>query len=344
LKEKVLNKLKESAPGFISGEVLSETFGVSRTSIWKYINDLKKEGYEIESSSRKGYRLDSIPDIMNGYEIKYGLDTKIIGRDIHYFDTLDSTNTYAKKLAYEGCPEGTVVVADCQTAGRGRLGRAWDSREHKGIWMSIVLRPCIAPEDIQVITLAASVAVAGGIEKVTGIQPGIKWPNDIILDGRKVCGILTEMNSEVEQVNFIVLGIGINVNQHVDDFSGELIDKATSLSIYARTRGEGGVPSFTRAEIAKSVLTELEKVYGFVRNGNIEGIINRWKELSVTLGREVKAIARNIEYTGMAVDLTEDGKLIILCRDGARREVVSGEISVRGIMGQRGMGAHPQEE
>lgn len=333
MKEEILNKLKESFPDFVSGEGLSEAFGVSRTAIWKCINELKKEGYEIESSSRKGYRIGPISDIINEYEIKYNLNTKVIGRDIHYFDTLDSTNSCAKRLAYEGCPEGTVVIADCQTQGRGRLGRTWESGRQKGIWMSIVLRPDIAPEEIQIITLAASVAVADSIEKVTGIRTGIKWPNDVILDGRKVCGILTEMNSEIEQVNFIVIGIGINVNQTEDAFSGELSDKATSLKIYSKAAGINGSKCFKRAEIAREVLTELERVYERVKNGSIESVVNRWKELSITLGRKVRAVARNTEFIGTAVDLTEDGKLIILCSDGTRREVSSGEISVRGVMG-----------
>jgi BirA family transcriptional regulator, biotin operon repressor / biotin---[acetyl-CoA-carboxylase] ligase len=332
VKEKVLEKLKQNTDRYVSGEALSELMGVSRTAVWKHINELKKEGYEIDSSSKKGYRLVAIPDAILACEISDGLSTSIMGREILCFDSIDSTNNLAKKIAHEGCVDGTVVVAEIQTAGRGRLGRSWASTAKKGIWMSIVLRPALPPEDIQVITLAAAAAVARTIRRVTGISAGIKWPNDIILDGRKVCGILTEMSSDMEQVNFIVLGIGMNVNHAAEDFPPELQLVATSLAAHA-ARSNPDRSMFNRCEIIRTLLEELEPLYTAINNGAVEEIIDEWRRYSVTLGRQIKASVRNSEYIGTAVDITKDGKLVVDCNDGQRREFISGEVMVRGVLG-----------
>lgn len=331
MKARILQKLRENISEYISGEKLSEELRVSRTAVWKYIRELKKEGYEIESSSKKGYRLVCVPDILSREEIGYGLNTKKIGKDILYFDVIDSTNNYAKKIASDGCEEGTVVVADRQTSGRGRLGREWNSLEKAGIWMSVILRPTIAPEDVQVITLAASVAVVSAIKEVTGIQAGIKWPNDIVLGGKKVCGILTEMNSEMERVNFIVLGIGINVNQLTDHFPPELRDIAISLKAFACEENIEAV--FRRSDIIKSILSHLERVYYKINMDCTVDIINEWRKYSVTIGKEIKVIIKDRQYIGIAENITDDGKLVVNCMDGVKREVLSGEISVRGILG-----------
>lgn len=338
MKYKVLKMLKESNEEYVSGEAISGLLNVSRTAIWKYVNELKEEGYAIESSSKKGYKLVNSVDILNEYEIGCNLKTDIFGRKIYCFPVIDSTNNYAKKLAYENCAEGIVVVAEKQTSGRGRLGRTWDSMSGKGIWMSIVLRPSIGPEDVQIITLAASVAVVRAIASATGIRTGIKWPNDIVLDGKKVCGILTEMNSEMERVNFIVLGIGINVNHQIDDFGKELSNSAVSLRAYAQGQFSSfgkneEVPAFNRSEIIQNVLYELEIIYNKIKNNLTAEIIEEWKKYSVTLGKRVKITSRREEYEGVARDVTNDGKLVVEGIDGAIHEVVSGEVSVRGIMG-----------
>lgn len=332
MKDKILQKLKEDTSRFVSGEEISEMLNVSRTAVWKHIKELKEEGYLIESSSKKGYKLLSIPDIINVWEIKHNLNTHIIGKEILYFDVIDSTNNYAKKIASEGCAEGTVVIADSQTSGRGRLGRAWNSAQKAGIWMSVVLRPAIAPEDVQVITIAASVAVVSAIKRVAGIEAGIKWPNDIILDRKKVCGILTEMNSEMERVNFLILGIGINVKQDPEEFPEELRSKGTSLRAHAREKGIA-LEEFDRNRLIKALLSELERLYSKISCGRTAEIIDRWKKHSVTLGKEVRISARNYECSGIAVDITDDGKLVVNCADGVTREVLSGEISVRGMLG-----------
>jgi BirA family transcriptional regulator, biotin operon repressor / biotin---[acetyl-CoA-carboxylase] ligase len=334
---KVLKELKLNISNYVSGESLSRSLGVSRTSIWKYINELKKEGYEISSSSKKGYKLEGIPDIVRENEIAYDLKTEVFGRKIFYFDTIDSTNLYAKKLGNENCEEGTVIIADSQTAGRGRLGRHWTSASNKGIWMSIVLRPDIVPENAQIITIAAAVAVVTAIKKSTGINTGIKWPNDIILNGKKVCGILTEMNSEMERVNFIILGIGINVSQNLEDFPEDLMKLATSLKIHLFNNQDHNldpdIKILNRSEIIKNLLYELEIIYSKINKGLLTEIVDEWKLNSVTLGKEVKVLSKSMEFTGIAIDITADGKLIVKDNEGKLTEVNSGEVSVKGILG-----------
>lgn len=334
MKDKILQALKENSPGFVSGASLSEMLNVSRTAVWKYVLELRKEGYIIESSPKKGYKLISTSDLLNLHELSYGLKAKKIGSSIKYLDIVDSTNTYAKRLAQEGCPEGTVVVAERQTGGKGRLGRTWESIGNSNIYMSIVLKPSMAPEQVQIITLAAAVAVIRAIKSTTGIKAGIKWPNDVILDGKKVCGILTEMSSEMDRINFVVVGIGINVNQDEKDFPEELKVKATSLKAFInKTKQQETRPYFKRSDIIKEVIYEMEQQYEKINNSRVSEIIEEWKRHSVTIGKEVKVISRNIEYVGIAEGVTEDGRLVVKCNDGVRKEILSGEVSIRGAMG-----------
>lgn len=331
MKEIIINELRSCKGGFVSGEALSEALGVSRTAVWKNIKTLKEEGYIIESSSKKGYRLVGKPDILNRAEILYGLNTSVLGRELHCFEELDSTNTYAKRLASEGCADGAAVVAEKQTRGRGRLGRQWESAGKKGVWMSVVLKPSIPPESIQLITLAASVAVVDAVFEATGIETGIKWPNDIILDGKKVCGILAEMSSEMDRINYLVIGIGINVNHDKADFPDNISATAISLKEYKKSSSAGG--ALARGEIIKKVLFELEKQYLNIEAGKIEEVIDEWKKRSVTLGKKVKVNINNIELTGMAAGITEDGKLLFKMENGDEYEILSGEVSVRGLLG-----------
>lgn len=331
MKREILLKLKNSPLEYISGEHLSTVLGVSRTAIWKVINELKEEGYVIESSSKKGYRLSLTSDVLNSFEISEELNTKTLGRSVVYLDKIDSTNNYAKKIALEGCEEGTLVVADYQTCGRGRLGRDWNSPHKKGVWMSLVLRPDIPFEEVQIITLAASVAVVQALYDVAQIEAGIKWPNDIIINGKKVCGILVEMNMEIDRINFLVLGIGLNVNQEKVDFSQELLDKAVSLKMHVE-KTSNSQKILKRNEIIAAILLKFEEIYDKVKSGAFEDIISEWKKYSVTLGKEVSITHKNEQYIGIAEDITKDGKLIVKCEDGIK-EVFSGEISVRGLLG-----------
>lgn len=332
MKYEILKALRDAAPGFVSGESLSRLFRVTRTSVWKYINELRAEDYKIEASSRNGYRFVSRPVRLNAFEIAYRLGTAIIGHNVLYFDILDSTNNYAKKLATEGCEDGTVVIAGSQVAGRGRIGRDWYSSQDKGIYLSVVLKPAMPPEKIQLLTLAASVAVVDAVKNVCGVEAGIKWPNDVILDGKKVCGILTEMNCEADLVNFAIIGIGINFSQASGDFPDGLEDKAVSLMAYLQGKGaQGKIPD--RLDLIRSVLTELDKVYSQLTENGGGKVVDMWKQRSLTIGREVRIHHSEGQFTGTALDITADGRLVIACGDGATREVSSGEISVRGILG-----------
>jgi BirA family transcriptional regulator, biotin operon repressor / biotin---[acetyl-CoA-carboxylase] ligase len=338
MKNRILSELKANSSRYISGEALSETLGVSRTIVWRYICELKGEGYAIDSSPRKGYKLLPSFNILNEYEINCGLNTKVLGKDLRYFGQLDSTNNYAKKIANEGCPDGTVVVAACQTAGKGRLGREWNSMSDKGVWFSVVLRPKLAPGEVQVVTLAASVSVASSIERVTGIKAGIKWPNDIIIRGKKVCGILTEMSSEIDRINYLVIGIGINVNHSIEDFPEELKDTATSLRISVNRDNSlddysNSEAKFDRSELIREVLHDLEEVFKAISCENTAGILDKWRDYSVTLNRNVRIYYKDSEYKGVARDITPDGRLVVECSDGVVRKVVSGEVSVRGLLG-----------
>lgn len=327
MKDLVLRKLKQNLYRYVSGETLSQELNVSRTAIWKHIKTLKREGYVIESSPKVGYRLISMPDVLDPAEIHENMVTEFIGREIHYFKEIDSTNNYAKKIAYDGCEDGTVIIAERQASGRGRLGRSWESNMGKGIWMSVVLRPDISPESIQLITLAASVAVVKAIRDTTGIVTGIKWPNDILLDGKKLCGILVEMSSEMDRINFVVIGIGINIGQDREDFSEDLRNKAVSLSSYIR-KNELSI-EFTRNMLVGKLLTEIEKYYKLILKGKREEIIQEWKNFSVILGKEVVVSCRGEDFSGFAEDLTDEGKLVIRSHDGIAKLIISGEVSLK---------------
>ena len=331
MKYKIVQKLKEEAPGYVSGGELGKLFDVSRTAIWKYIEELRSEGYSIEAVSGRGYRLLPAAERLNAYEIACGLDTKLVGSKVLYFDSLDSTNNYARKIAAEGCDEGTAVVAGRQTAGKGRLGRNWESPPDKGIYVSVVLRPPLAPAETPIITLAAAVAVADAIGDASGLSVGIKWPNDLVIDGRKVCGILVEMGSEADRVNYVIIGIGINYSQEVEDFPEGLRGRAISLKTACEEGGETCLPG--RLTVIRSLLRRLDNVTQLVLRYNNKEIIEMWKKRSVTLGRKVGFRLKDTDYTGTAVDVTEDGRLLVACDDGVRRELLSGEVSVRGIYG-----------
>lgn len=320
----IIERLREQKE-YVSGQALSEILGVSRTAVWKHINDLRKEGYQIVSSSKKGYKLVSSPDVLNQREIRV-LDGQLVGGKIIYFDKIDSTNNYAKRTANDGCPDGTVIIAERQTQGRGRIGREWDSDNAEGVWFSVILKPNIDPEKIQIITLAASVAVVEAIRNELGIICGIKWPNDIILNGCKVGGILTELSAEPGHINYLVIGIGINANQEICNFNKEIQQKAISLKMYSGKK-------INRSGLLTRMLESIDNVYKEIQTGNSEKIIDRWKNYSVTIGKSVKFMVSEIEYVGIALSVAENGKLVIQCNDGQIREVSAGEIQVRGLLG-----------
>ena len=326
MKEEILKMLKDSNGNFVSGEDLSSELGVSRAAVWKNINQLKALGYVFESASRKGYRLMESPDILSKNEICEHLNTKYTGANIIHFDSIDSTNTKAKEFASQGAPEGTLVIAEEQTAGKGRLGRHWVSPKHKGIWMSLILRPDINPVYAAKITLIGAAAVNKALEELS-IKTSIKWPNDIVINGRKVCGILTEMSAELNKIHYLIMGLGINVNTELSEFPEDLTTSATSLKIETGNH-------VARKKIVAGILNNFENLYKeFIKYGTIKDAVAICRDNSVLLGKEVRIINGSVEKKARAVDIDDDGQLVIITEDGSTETVFSGEVSVRGLYG-----------
>lgn len=332
VKYSFLEILSQNEKEYVSGEVFGHQLGISRTAVWKHVQELREDGYEIDACTRQGYRLVGKCDVINPHEVEKCLKTSILGKNIIFLKETESTNDAAESLAHRGGAEGTVIIADSQLSGRGRMGRKWSSPAGKGIWMSLILRPSIPPAQTPLITLAASLAVARALRKVANICPGIKWPNDIILDGKKVCGILTEMNTEINRVNYIVLGIGINIGQKLSDFEEEIKDKAISLTMYLQ-RNSRNFENVMRSDIIKAVIEELEELYISLLDGDGASIVEGWKKYSITIGRRISISSGDSRCAGKAVDIAPDGSLVVECEDGTIKTVSSGEISIRGIMG-----------
>ena len=323
MKIKILKLLKES-DDFLSGEKISEEFGVTRAAIWKSINSLKEDGYEIESISRKGYRLLSSPDILTYEEIKKDLNTKFIGRKVYYHDTIDSTNISAKAIAHDE-DEGTIIVAEEQTQGRGRLGRHWESPKKKGIYFSLILKPQVPPMKVAKLTLLGAAAVYLALDEM-GINSEIKWPNDIVINGKKVCGILTEMSSELNMINHVIMGIGVNVNLEETDIPEDLQHKATSLKLESKGQVD-------RKMLLATILNKFENLYVlFKDDGEISQAIEICRDNSAVIGKEVQVINGSTQRLGKVLDINEEGELLVEF-DGKLETVFSGEISIRGIDG-----------
>lgn len=323
MKREILKLLKENTNDFISGQYISDKLNVTRTAVWKYINQLKDDGYEIEAISKKGYRLVSSPDILTLEEIEPYLNTNFIGKNIIHFHSIESTNSKAKQLADSGEANGSIVVSEEQTKGRGRLGRSWVSPKHKGIWMSIILRPDLNPIDAVKITQTAAAAVVKATNEL-GIKTCVKWPNDIVINHKKICGILTEMNAELTRINYVVVGIGINVNIDEFEFPEDIKDIATSLKIEIKA-------PVNRQELAARVLNNFEKLYTeFIDNNNIKASIDICRENSALIGKEIMIINKEKNIEARALDIDDEGRLLIEYADGTQERLISGEVSVRG--------------
>lgn len=324
MKEEILRLLR-SADGYISGQELCNRFGVSRTAVWKAINQLKEAGYEIEAQQNKGYRLMAAPDLMTEAEIKSLLHTDWVAKEVLYFDTIDSTNTKAQELAEKGYPSGTLVVADKQESGKGRRGRSWVSPSGTGIFMTLMIKPDINPNNASMLTLVAALAVAKAITSVTGEKAMIKWPNDIVVNGKKVCGILTEMNAQFDYINHIVVGIGINV--HNESFPEEISQMASSLMI------EAGGKRFHRAQIIAETMSYFEQYYDtFLKTQDLSALVREYDELLVNRNKSVRVLDPKEPFDGKAMGITPKGELIVDTWE-SRKLVSSGEVSVRGIYG-----------
>ncbi|MCC5466872.1 biotin--[acetyl-CoA-carboxylase] ligase [Pelosinus baikalensis] len=322
MRTSILNMLRNYSNEYLSGEEISRQLAVSRTAIWKHIQTLKQGGYEIEAHPRRGYRLKSVPDFLLPDEIRDQLQTKTLGqKEIFYLENIDSTNNEAKKQANLGCHEGAIVLSEMQNGGRGRISRSWFSPAGKGIWLSVVLRPPFHPYDAPKCTLLAAVAVTKAIRSVTQVQCGIKWPNDILYEGKKIVGILTEMNAEMDAINYVVIGIGINVNISQEEFPLELRQIATSLSVAA----DKPIP---RLPLLQEILSALEKEYHKVIQHGFVEMLDEWRELSVTLGQTVDIIGASEKSSGLAVDIDKDGALLVEI-EGRIEKIIAGDVSIR---------------
>ena len=322
MKEKILELLKNSTT-FISGQELSEKFGVSRTAVWKAIRQLEEVGYVIEAVRNKGYRLRSEPDVLNEEQIRNYLHCSWAGQKIDVFTEIDSTNNEAKRQAEAGAPHGLLVVAEQQSAGRGRRGRAWDSPEGCGIFMSLLLKPDIEPSNASMLTLVMALAVRKALMRC-GVETMIKWPNDIVSDGKKLCGILTEMSAQIDCINHIVIGVGINV--HNESFPEGVQDVATSAYLQSGRH-------ICRAELVAAVLEEFEGYYEiYLETQNLQKLIDEYNQFLINCGRRVQVLDPKGDYTGTALRANSNGELLVSTEDRVVN-VSAGEVSVRGIYG-----------
>lgn len=325
MKTQILKVLRETK-GYVSGQELCEKIGVSRTTIWKVVGQLKIEGYVIEGIRNRGYRLVDAPDSINVEEIRSRLNTRWLGKDIYYQRTVDSTNSWAKRLAEEGSPSGTVVVADKQTNGKGRRGRSWDTPERMSIPISILLRPEFPPEKASMMTLVMGLSVVQAIENVSRLKCSIKWPNDVLISEKKVCGILAELYSQIDNMEYMVVGAGVNAN--MTEFPDELKEKATSL------RMELGRP-VERALVLVSILETFEKNYEiFLKTQDLRELKDKYISKLINKGRSVRVLQPYGEFRGTAKGIDDWGNLLVKRADnGILEQVYAGEVSVRGLNG-----------
>lgn len=345
MKSEMIRLLRESRE-YRSGQELCRRFQVSRTAVWKVINQLKEEGYVIEAKQNKGYRLLESPDIMEAYELESRMDTKWAGRKVFYKKETGSTNIDCKQLAEGGQPHGTLAVADRQENGRGRRGRNWQSPAGESIYMSLLCRPDFSPERAPMLTLVMGVSVAEAVERYTGLEVKIKWPNDIVVKGRKICGILTEMEMglETKEIQYLVIGVGINVNngfagmQETGDwekargraFPEELRDKATSLFLEAGRAGE----KMLRAPLVSWVMEAFEKNYElFLRTLDLSLLRECYNGYLVSRNAAVNVLDPDGAYQGISREIDKQGDLLVETKDGEVKKVYAGEVSVRGIYG-----------
>jgi BirA family biotin operon repressor/biotin-[acetyl-CoA-carboxylase] ligase len=318
----ILKVLRGADGGSVSGVELSQQIGISRAAIWARIQDLRSLGYEIQAGPHVGYRLLAAPDLLHADDLLSRLGkTKIIGRDIRVFKETTSTNDVVEKLAHDGVKEGVVVFAESQTKGRGRLGRKWISPARKGLWFSVLLRPNLPPQEVTQLTVASAAALRRAIELTTSLPAEIKWPNDILVRGRKVAGILTELKAEVDQVGYVILGIGVDVNLGAADFPTELRKLATSLKL------EGG-KTVSRPSLAVAALKELDSNYGKIRAGKFEEVADEWEKHCSTIGQSVVIRAGQRQVRGRAESLGEEGALLVRTDHGHLERVVGGDVTL----------------
>ena len=321
LDAQILGALRAAAGG-VSGAELATQFGVTRAAVWSRIQELRMLGYGIEASPHMGYRLGAEPDVLHGDDLRLRLGrAKVVGRDIRVFQETTSTNDLVEKMARDGVEEGIVIFAEKQTRGRGRLGRSWHSPRGLGIYVSILFRPKVAPPAITRLTIAAAASVARAIELVTGLKPEIKWPNDLLLRGRKVAGILTEMNAEMDRVRHAIVGLGVDVNHESGDFPSELRGVATSLRLEQGRK-------VSRAELALAILRELDRDYARAMSPRFEELADEWESRCTTIGQQVVIRMGPRHLRGCAESLDADGALLLRTEHGHLERVVGGDVTV----------------
>lgn len=319
----ILTALRSSKGAAVSGGEIAQQLGVTRAAVWARIKDLRALGYEIAASPHEGYRLLHAPDLLHPDDLLSRIGTgRLIGRDIRVFQETTSTNDVTERFANEGVPEGVVVFAESQSRGRGRLGREWVSAPGKGLLLSVLLRPNLLPQQVTQLTVAASTAIVRAIREETGLLPTVKWPNDILLEGRKVAGILTELSAELDRVKHVILGMGIDVNLDTTDFPSAMRKTATSLKI------ETG-HALNRAKLAVAVLNELERDYCRIRAGEFESIADEWEVLCSTLGRNVSVRVGDRILQGRAESLASDGALLLRTQHGHLEHIVGGDVTLK---------------
>lgn len=318
-------KLLRKADGYVSGQQICEQLDVSRTAVWKVIRQLKEEGYQIEAVRNRGYRIVEVPDVLTGEELKSLMQTQWAGRNIVYYPETDSTNLRIRELGDAGAPHGTLAVADMQTAGRGRRGRTWESPPGSSIYMSILLRPDIIPGAAPMLTLVMACSVAEGISDCENVDVRIKWPNDVIAGGKKLVGILTEMSTQIDYINHVTIGVGINVN--MTEFPENIRDTATSLRL------ETG-HEVRRAPLIAAIMKRFEENYAvFLKTQDMSGLMEKYSGMLINLDRDVLVLGAEDSYKAHALGIDRQGELIVRREDGTEEKIYAGEVSVRGVYG-----------
>jgi len=304
---------------YVSGDMISAKLGISRTAVWKYINQLEQKGYSITKLKGKGYMLTNTPDKLFPWEVYRHLDTNSIVKEIIYHDTIDSTNSFAFKLAVGGKPEGTCVVAEAQKTGKGRLNRVWFSPPGENLYLSVILKPPVHPARVYPITFLSSLAVYDTIKRVTGIIPTLKWPNDVLINGKKVCGTLLEISTEADMVRFIVVGIGFNINMKEKEIDEPIKNKATSLHIETEK-------TYERASVCGILLSNLDKYYSIFRKNGEQEICSIWEKTAQTKGKYLEINQMGEVYKGISEGIDTSGAMLLNI-DGEVKRIIAGDVS-----------------
>jgi BirA family biotin operon repressor/biotin-[acetyl-CoA-carboxylase] ligase len=318
-RETILSLFSQTPDGFVSGERISTTLGISRAAVWKHIRNLRQAGYLIEAIPSRGYQLLQSPDVLMPESIQAGLDSRLVGSRVRCFDETDSTNMQACRMGDEGGVDGLVVIADRQTSGKGRMGRQWESPGGVNLYASILLRPPVLPFEAPKLTFLSAVAVCRAIIHCTGLQPTVKWPNDILLHGAKVAGLLNEMSSETDQVHYVVLGIGVNLNMRQEQFPDDLRYPATSLFMVS-----GQIIS--RLDFTRTLLQEIDALYQTYLEQGSAPIMSAWAELCDLTGKAVQVDCNDRQISGTMIGLAEDGALLVKTATGKVENIYAGDV------------------